>query len=952
MSSYLESQPVPCQPEEMRMPSLHGPWLVAARIIWMIVALVTTGSFIVSLPAGYTRLTRVCLDSDCALDRLTPLGVQALEALDLSIRFYATYNLLLVVLFALAYCGTATIIFWRRSDDYMALFVSLTLLFFGVFMTEYMEVVREIHPAGGLLLDIMSAMGWVCFSLLFYLFPDGRFVPSWTRLLTVVWAAIQFPFLLFTLFPESPLIPFVVVGHWPPLLQILLIFALFCTCLFAQLYRYRYVSSPLQRQQTKWIVFGMVTAILVAIGSILPEIIIPSYALGGTLSDLVVSLVQALSFSLIPLTIGIAILRYRLWDIDLLINRALVYGTLTASLALIYLVSVVLLQTGLHVLTSQPSDLAIIASTLATAALFSPLRRRIQTLIDRRFYRLKYDAAQTLATFARLIRDEVDLNRVVKHLEMVIRGTMQPTCALTWLRQPGDSYLYQFVTDQFPGDREKVTQIGCEIATQDPLLDLIHLTSDVIELERLELDSTALRCFKSGGVKLIVPLICQGELIGLLSLGVRLSGQGYGADDRRLLANLSSQAASMVRMAQLVQQQQTQALEHERLEQELHIARLVQQTLLPKDVPILSGWQLAVYWQPARAIGGDFYDFLPLPDGRWVVVIGDVADKGVPAALVMATTRAILRGAARRSLSPGAALARANELLYPETPPQMFVTCLYAVLDPSSGRLQYANAGHNLPYHCYNGHVTELRATGMPLGLLPNMRYEEHETTIEPSACVLLCSDGLVEAHNPQREMFGFPRLQALIRNCSYTRFKLVDYVLNELVKFTGQDWEQEDDVTLLTLERTTSPTKETEWQAVANFIFPSKAGCERLVAEQVLRAIDEFHLAPARLERLKTAVAEATMNAIEHVNRYRSEQGVTIQVLASNTRLAIRITDEGGGQPVLHPEAPNLEAKLAGLETPRGWGLFLIEKMVDEVRFSSDETQNTIELILYLTDS
>ena len=333
------------------------------------------------------------------------------------------------------------------------------------------------------------------------------------------------------------------------------------------------------------------------------------------------------------------------------------------------------------------------------------------------------------------------------------------------------------------------------------------------------------------------------------------------------------------------------------------------------------------------------------------MVIADVADKGVPAALVMATTRAILRGAARRLLSPGAALARANELLYPETPPQMFVTCLYAILEPGSGRLQYANAGHNLPYRCRNGQVAELRATGMPLGLLPEMRYEEYETTIEPGERLLLYSDGLVEAHSPQREMFGLPRLQTLLRNRTEAGSALIDNLLTEMATFTGQDQEQEDDVTLVTLERAALPAREPEWRVIAEFIFPSEAGRERLIAEQVTATLAEFQLAPRRLERLKTAVAEATMNAIEHGNRYQPELGVAIQVLASQTALAVHISDQGEGQPIPQPEVPNLEAKLAGLQTPRGWGLFLIENMVDEVRYAGDETRHTIELILYLND-
>jgi serine phosphatase RsbU (regulator of sigma subunit) len=177
----------------------------------------------------------------------------------------------------------------------------------------------------------------------------------------------------------------------------------------------------------------------------------------------------------------------------------------------------------------------------------------------------------------------------------------------------------------------------------------------------------------------------------------------------------------------------------------------------------MSGWQVSTYYQPARAVGGDFYDFLYFEDGRLGIVIGDVTDKGVPAALVMATTRSLLRSTSDMSLSPGKVLEQANNLLCPDIPPKMFVTCLYAILDPASGLLRYANAGHDPPYLRHGGEVTELRATGMPLGLMPEMTYEEKEATLSAGDSILFYSDGLVEARNPAREMFGFPRLMKLL---------------------------------------------------------------------------------------------------------------------------------------------------------------------------------------------
>jgi len=344
-----------------------------------------------------------------------------------------------------------------------------------------------------------------------------------------------------------------------------------------------------------------------------------------------------------------------------------------------------------------------------------------------------------------------------------------------------------------------------DIAPNDPILAYLAGVAGVVEVDKLDLDSPALRKMREANVKLLVPLVSQGELIGLLNLGPRLSQQEYSADDRKLLSDLATQTAPAVRVAQLVRQQQQEAKERERIEQELKVARLIQQTLLPKALPELPGYEVAAYYQPAREVGGDFYDFLTLEDGRLGLVVGDVTDKGVPAALVMATTRTMLRAAAQRLLSPGEVLQRVNDVLVQDIPPNMFVTCLYAILDPESGRVVYANAGHDLPYRRRAGRqgaAEELRARGMPLGLMPGMGYEEKEMVLQRGESILFYSDGLVEAHDGRRDMFGFPRLQGLVGAHRSGGSSLISFLLSELARFTGEGWEQEDDITLVTLDR------------------------------------------------------------------------------------------------------------------------------------------------------
>ena len=250
------------------------------------------------------------------------------------------------------------------------------------------------------------------------------------------------------------------------------------------------------------------------------------------------------------------------------------------------------------------------------------------------------------------------------------------------------------------------------------------------------------------------------------------------------------------------QRLEQERIERERIEQELEVAQRIQQASLPEEVPELEGWQISPHYRPAREVGGDFYDFLELEEGRVGVVVGDATGKGVPAALVMASARSMLRAVAQTSNSPGEVLRRVNDALVTDIPATMFVTCFYAVLDPKSASLRYANAGHDLPYlRRTSGEAEELRARGMPLGLMPGMGYEEKATVLKAGEVALFYSDGLVEAHNPKGEMFGFPRLRVLVAKHGEER-SLGDSLLEELYSFTGEEWEQEDDITLLTLER------------------------------------------------------------------------------------------------------------------------------------------------------
>jgi hypothetical protein len=412
---------------------MQGRWLLLARAAWLAVALLAVGVFVASVPSYFTELQTVCTGphAECVDNQLRPERVHGLRELGLSLGFYAGYSTALQVVFGVAYCTVGALIFWRRSEDRGAMLTSFWLVAFGTTFAGMTSVLERSYPALDIFYNVVGNLAFLSFFLLFYLFPDGRFVPPWTR-----WVAIFFVayFVLDELYPNFPYNP----DNWSPMLGVPFFLGLTGSMVYAQVYRYRNVSGPAQRQQTKWVVFGFVAAILTFIGSGLDDVfqLFPRTGAAGMLSELIYESVGSLAFLLISLSIGVAVLRYRLYEIDLLINRTLVYGSLTAALALVYFGGVATTQAIFRALTGQEQQpqLAVVISTLVIAALFNPLRRRIQFFIDRRFYRSKYDARKTLEAFSAKLRDETDLDALSDDLVGVVRETMQPAHVSLWLR--------------------------------------------------------------------------------------------------------------------------------------------------------------------------------------------------------------------------------------------------------------------------------------------------------------------------------------------------------------------------------------------------------------------------------------------------------------------------------------------------------------------------------------
>jgi len=349
--------------------------------------------------------------------------------------------------------------------------------------------------------------------------------------------------------------------------------------------------------------------------------------------------------------------------------------------------------------------------------------------------------------------------------------------------------------DVFPGQENNIEGYKRGVAEQHASSSDVHFS---IEEMIAEGDKVVSRVVGSGSVD-------QRELEGVAPTGVRITIENITIN--RVVEGKIVEERVVSDLSPFWQQRmQQERLERERVEQELQVARSIQQASLPQEVPTLEGWQISPFYQPAREVGGDFYDFHFLSEGRLGLVVGDATGKGVPAALVMSTTCGMLQAVSEAldSISPGEVLSRVNETLLARIPQNMFVTCFYGVLDPESAIFTYANAGHDLPYLWHGGEAEELRARGMPLGLMPGMSYEEKEMMLEPTDTALLYSDGLVEAHDPQGEMFGFPRLRALVAKHA-EEGSLGDFCLEKLYSFVGEGWEQEDDITLLTLRRSPS---------------------------------------------------------------------------------------------------------------------------------------------------
>ncbi len=410
---------------------LSGSWLHMARAVWLALVVPSLGLFVVGLPVYYQQLQRaqVCGPGACLTGGLSVKDLQDLVSHGFSVSEYAAVLTIFIAIIAAIWCAADFLLFWRSSDDWLARLSAFFLVMLGITLTGNSLVALALtSPVLDVPFGLVNFLAQVSFGGFFLFFPNGRLVPRWMGLillLNIIYAFCgNFP---------SPISPF--NANWPGWLTLPIYLVLYGPIIFSQIYRYRRVSTPTQRQQTKWVVFGVTVFVGVFIGLLLISSIPSLY--NSLLLNEVWTLTLPIASLAIPLSIGFSILRYRLYDIDVLINRTLVYGTLTISLALVYVGLVIGLGSLVRLFTGQlaQSPVVIVASTLAIAALFQPLRQRIQAIIDHRFYRRKYDAARTVAAFSATLRNEVELTQISEHLVAVVRETMQPERISLWLRK-------------------------------------------------------------------------------------------------------------------------------------------------------------------------------------------------------------------------------------------------------------------------------------------------------------------------------------------------------------------------------------------------------------------------------------------------------------------------------------------------------------------------------------
>jgi signal transduction histidine kinase len=542
---------------------LRGSFVTFARGTWIAVAVLIIGLFVAGINVQVTQVQSICLTTPCETGELSATGLRALESFGLSPGFYVVYVVTIEAAFATVYTVVAATIFWRRPNDRMALFASLTLLVFGaVTFTDATNALTAEHSAWWLPVALLRFLGSASMVLFVYVFPDGRFVPRWARWVALVWIAWQVPQYLFPGWFLS--------DNWQLWVENVIWPAALGTVIYSQVYRYRHVSNAVQRQQIKWGVFGISAAFVVLLAT---SVTLGAFVASpdGAVAFLIGNTVHYLALLLIPISIGVAVLRYRLWDIDLVVNRTLVYSALTVTLAALY----VFVVGGLGaLLQSRGQFLVSLLATGLVAFAFSPLRNRLQRGVNHLMYGERDDPYAVLSRLGKGLESTLVPAAVLPAVARTVKDALKLTYVAIELRQDG----------------------GLETATflGDPVAEPLRLL-----------------------------LVYGGETVGSLVLGPRVGEDSFAPEDRQLLEDLAHQIGVAAHATLITDESVKLSADLQRSRERLVTAREEERRRLRRDLHDGLGPQLAGLTVTAEAAR----DLISTDPGRAEELLGDLLER-------------------------------------------------------------------------------------------------------------------------------------------------------------------------------------------------------------------------------------------------------------------------------------------------------------------------------------